>query len=87
MRRQERYRLLETVRQYALERLAESGDEAPTRDRHLGFYVALCGACRIANSTDRSRLTWRTRLDAERENILLAFAHARPRARRRRGGP
>ena len=37
----ERYRLLETVRQYALERLVESGDEAHTRDRHLGFYVAL----------------------------------------------
>ena len=39
--RKERYRLLETVRQYALERLAESGEEARIRDRHLGFHVAL----------------------------------------------
>ena len=51
----ERYRLLETVRQYALERLAESGDEARTRDRHLGFYVALAERAGARTRSDRSR--------------------------------
>ena len=35
----ERYRMLETVRQYAQERLIECGEESPVRDRHLGFFM------------------------------------------------
>ena len=35
-----RYRLLETVRQYALERLAESGEADVVRNRHRDHYVA-----------------------------------------------
>jgi len=72
----ERYRLLETVRQYALERLAESGVEADTRDRHLGFYVALAERARPELNGPK-QATWASRLDADRENVLLAFAHAR----------
>ena len=37
----ERYRLLETVRQYAQERLADSGEVDTTRARHLMFFLAL----------------------------------------------
>jgi predicted ATPase len=72
----ERYRLLETVRQYAQERLAESGEEAVTRDRHLAFYVALAERAGPGMSGPR-QTSWRTRLDAEHENILLAFGRAR----------
>jgi predicted ATPase/DNA-binding winged helix-turn-helix (wHTH) protein len=36
-----RYRMLETVRQYAQERLAESGEGDAMRSRHLRFHVAL----------------------------------------------
>jgi len=36
-----RYRMLETVRQYANDRLSESGEIALIRDRHRDFYVAL----------------------------------------------
>ena len=36
-----RYRLLETVRQYARERLIEGGGEAHWRDRHLAYFLAL----------------------------------------------
>ena len=39
-----RYILLETVRQYAAERLAEAGEEASARDRHLAWYVTLAEA-------------------------------------------
>ncbi|MBK9675691.1 MAG: winged helix-turn-helix domain-containing protein [Betaproteobacteria bacterium] len=72
----ERYRLLETVRQYAQERLAESGEEAATRDRHLGFHVALAKRAE-SEILGPKQTTWRARLDAERENILLAFARMR----------
>src|SRR5262249_41530730 len=36
-----RYRLLETMRDYAWVRLCESGKEAQTRARHLACYLAL----------------------------------------------
>lgn len=36
-----RYRLLETVRQYALARLAARGDEAAARDRHARYFLDL----------------------------------------------
>ena len=36
-----RYRLLETIRQYAQEQLEESGDTADVRRRHADFYVAV----------------------------------------------
>ena len=36
-----RYRLLETVRQYAKERLSEAGEKGQTRTRHLAFFVDL----------------------------------------------
>ena len=71
-----RYRLLETVRQYARERLVESGDEARTLDLHLSHYCAL--AERVRSKLDGpEQAAWGTRLDAERENILLAFDRAR----------
>jgi non-specific serine/threonine protein kinase len=39
-----RYRMLETVREYGLERLAASGDEAATRDKHAAWCVARTAA-------------------------------------------
>jgi predicted ATPase/DNA-binding CsgD family transcriptional regulator len=36
-----RYRLLETIRQYASERLIAAGEQQPLRDRHRDSYVAL----------------------------------------------
>jgi predicted ATPase/DNA-binding XRE family transcriptional regulator len=36
-----RYGMLEPVRQYALERLQESGEDEDTRHRHAAFYLAL----------------------------------------------
>src|SRR4029078_1321266 len=40
-RAQPRYRMLETVRQYAAERLNEAGEGDDMRTRHLLHYVAL----------------------------------------------
>jgi predicted ATPase len=36
-----RYRLLETVRQYALEKLGEPGDADAVRARHRDYYTAM----------------------------------------------
>jgi len=69
----ERYRLLETVRQYAHERLSERADAAETGDRHLRFYVAMAEAASPRLTGPEQRL-WLARLDAERENLLAAHA-------------
>jgi predicted ATPase len=36
-----RFTMLETIREYALERLAESGEEAEIRSGHAEYFVAL----------------------------------------------
>jgi predicted ATPase/class 3 adenylate cyclase len=67
----ERYRLLETVRHYALDRLASSGEVDATRSRHLVFYVGLAETARPALTGPRVA-HWVGRLEAERENLLAA---------------
>ncbi len=44
-----RYRLLETVRQYALEKLGESGEADEVRSRHRDYYTSLAAAVRRAS--------------------------------------
>jgi predicted ATPase/class 3 adenylate cyclase len=66
-----RYRLLETVRQYALERLEESGEAAVVRTRHLRFFLALAERAR-PELAGPAQGEWLTRLDLERENLLSA---------------
>jgi len=67
-----RYRMLDTVRQYALERLTESGQEDSVRDRHLGFYLALVEKAG-PELRGPNQATWLMRLDTERENVLSAL--------------
>ncbi len=67
----QRYRLLETVREYSEELLKQSGEEAEVRQRHLVFYVNLTEEARTELSGPQQG-AWLTRLDVERENILLA---------------
>ncbi len=69
----ERYRMLDTVRQYAQERMAESGDVAPTCTRHLDFYLSFAETARpeLAGPEQGS---WLAKLDLERENFLSAHA-------------
>ena len=69
----ERYRLLETVRQYAHERLSESHEADEARTRHLGCYVALAEKARPGLAGPR-QAEWLLLLDAERENLLEAHA-------------
>ena len=63
-----RYRLLETVRQYATERLTESGEGAALRDRHRDFYLALAEHKWADRGTDFEPL------DTEHDNLRAALA-------------
>jgi tetratricopeptide (TPR) repeat protein len=68
-----RYRLLETVRQYAGECLAATGDGAGLRARHLAHYVALAEKAR-PELVGPHQAEWLARLDLDRENLLSAHA-------------
>jgi predicted ATPase len=66
-----RYRMLETIREYAMEKLQEGG-EAGARRLHAEYYVAYCGrASKELRGTDP--LPWLARLDEEQPNIRLAL--------------
>ena len=67
-----RLHLLETVRQFALERLAEAGEEAACRQRHLARMVALAEQARDALSGAVPGAAF-AQLDAERDNLLAAL--------------
>ncbi len=68
---QDRYGLLETMRQYAQQRLDESGEGDEARSRHLNFYLGLAETARPALAGPEQAL-WLGRLDLERENLLAA---------------
>jgi predicted ATPase/DNA-binding SARP family transcriptional activator len=67
-----RYRLLETIRQYAWEKLQEAGEEEASRTQHLGTY------CRLAQEVEpklygAQQLEGLAQLDAEQSNIRAAL--------------
>lgn len=76
-----RYRMLETIRQYAQEKLIESGEAELFRDRHLDFFVEFAEA---AGSKLRGveQETWLQQLDNDYDNIraALEWASRRPEA-------
>jgi predicted ATPase/class 3 adenylate cyclase len=69
----ERYRYLETVRQYAYEKLNEAGEIAEARMRHLQHYLAFAEKARPELAGPRQG-EWLARMDLERENLLAAHA-------------
>jgi tetratricopeptide (TPR) repeat protein len=67
-----RYRMLETIRVYATERLAEAGEAERIRDAHARY---LLGLVRAAEPYLRGheQLVWLDRLHAERDNLAAAL--------------
>jgi non-specific serine/threonine protein kinase len=70
-----RYRLLETIRQYALEKLIESSEAPLTRDQHLRWYLDLAEKSEPNNFSSESA-AWFRRLDRELDNIRAAIEWA-----------
>jgi tetratricopeptide (TPR) repeat protein len=67
----QRYRMLDTVRHYAQERLDESTDKAGAQARHFAHYLQVAEQAR-AGLVGAEQGTWLARLDQERENLLAA---------------
>jgi predicted ATPase/class 3 adenylate cyclase/DNA-binding CsgD family transcriptional regulator len=66
-----RFRLLETIRQYSLERLAEAGEAEAIRTRHLGFFTVM--AERAEQDTAGAGFMWFIdRVGADQENVRAA---------------
>jgi excisionase family DNA binding protein len=67
-----RFAMLETVREFALERLAASGEEAATREAHAACYLRLAEAA-AADASAASDSGWMLLLTAERPNLRAAL--------------
>ena len=69
---QTRYRMLETIRQYATEKLLDAQHADTARRRHFNYFVALAERAepelRKANV-----LEWLDRLEAEHDNLRAAL--------------
>lgn len=70
-----RYRMLETMRQYANEKLVESGESDILRDRHLEYFLNLAETAE-PHLTRPEQLEWLAQLDADYENIRSALEWA-----------
>jgi predicted ATPase/DNA-binding CsgD family transcriptional regulator len=69
-----RYRLLESIREYAAERLAASGAGPATRQRHAVYYLGLAAQADRGLRT-REQRDWLSRLTAEQPNLDAALGH------------
>ncbi|OBF63043.1 transcriptional regulator [Mycobacterium sp. 852002-51971_SCH5477799-a] len=70
-----RYRLVETVRQYALEKLAESGEADAVRSRHRDHYTALAAV--LDAPADRGYEQRIEQAEIEIDNLRAAFGWCR----------
>ncbi|MGD9895326.1 MAG: LuxR C-terminal-related transcriptional regulator, partial [Dehalococcoidia bacterium] len=67
-----RYRLLESMRDYALARLAERGEEATARRAHVAYYVAFAERAEPELRAPGQR-TWLRKLEQEQQNLHAAL--------------
>lgn len=67
-----RYRMLETVRQYASEKLGESGEADAVRARHRDHYMTAAAPLNIPGSSDYQRRIEQAELEID--NLRAAFA-------------
>lgn len=69
-----RFGLLETVRHYARDRLRDSGEDEPVRDRHVDYFLAMGGRLLDPRQTDAELQAKLLRLDREHDNVRAALA-------------
>ncbi len=71
-----RYRMLETIREYAAERLAEAGETDLVRDRHRDHYLALAETAE-PDLFGPEQAHWHARLRRDQDNLRTALAWSR----------
>src|SRR5437899_12492543 len=67
-----RLRMLETIREYAVERLQQRGEEAATKRAHAA-YCLLLAAEGNPDKAEPERSTWLTRCDIQQDNCRAAM--------------
>ena len=67
-----RFGMLETVREFAAERLIESGEEEATRDAHAEFFAVVAEQARTGMEGP-DETAWHVRLTAEHANVRAAL--------------
>ena len=67
-----RFFMLETIREYALERLERSGEGERLRQRHAQYFVALAEEAE-PEILGADQIVWLERLEAERDNFRAAL--------------
>jgi tetratricopeptide (TPR) repeat protein len=70
----DRYRMLETVREYAREKLLISGGANAVRERHRNFFLALAVNAE-PNLAGPEQATWLQRLEDEHDNLRSALEY------------
>ena len=71
---QPRYRMLETIREFALERLESSGEAAALRRQHAEQYLMLTEAAEPKLRHGGEQARWLTWFDGEHDNLRAALA-------------
>jgi tetratricopeptide (TPR) repeat protein len=71
----DRYRMLETVRQYAQDRLRDSGEEKRWRDRHLEYFLTVAEEA-APNIQATQQRHWLECLGVEHDNLRSALTWA-----------
>jgi predicted ATPase/class 3 adenylate cyclase len=70
-----RYYLLETIRQYAQEKMDDSGESSLVRDRHLEYFRSVAEKAR-PHFRDAEQFVWLDRFETELENVRAALTWA-----------
>jgi predicted ATPase/transcriptional regulator with XRE-family HTH domain len=68
-----RYRMLDTIHDYATEQLAASGERAALQERHAAYFVRLAELAE-PELQDRNQEMWRRRLEQDHDNLRAALA-------------
>jgi predicted ATPase len=69
-----RYRFLETIRQYALDRLSESGEADKLRGRFVEYYIHLAAEAE-GKFRGADQLHWLKIMEMDRDNMRAAFQY------------
>jgi non-specific serine/threonine protein kinase len=70
-----RFSMLETIREFGLEQLTQSGEAEATREQHLSFYLKLAEEAE-SKLTGSAQASWFERLEKEHDNFRAALNYS-----------